>query len=1583
MFSAGGTFSASGTIDGTASSNGSGSGLSYWGSASGGVNLTYTLAGSASGYDISSINTIYGWNDAAQRHAAQRYSVYYTTVSNSTFTLLQTVVYDPFADPASGNGPQGSSQVTLTDNSGVLIHGATAIRFHLDSDNGAEVGVVRELDVFGQVASPPVPQEGLGTIVNDDSAVMSIGNASVTEGNSGTTMLSFPVTLTNPVDVAVSVSYATQNVTAIAGSDYVVQSGTLTIPSGSTAGTIEITVNGDTAIELDEKLSIALSNVQASGRDVAIGVNTVAPGIVQLDASTLGLASGSVVSSWGGQTSGGTPTLLTSQTPNGGAAVQFNAGGDRLGDNAFVPSSAAGDFIYVAVVKANNIGAYHNLVDDDAANRPMLWIDGSFNYEMNFSGGAGAKAAGTGPGGWDIVIMDSRLNQLYVNSATPNATGGGAVPFTAGEAFDFFHRDGGQTFQGLVAEARIYNDRAAFGGNFAALYNELQTKWFGSGLGSSVGVGTIINDDFNTAPTANAGGPYTVAEGSSIVLDASGSFDTEQSTASLTYQWDLDSDGVFGETGAGAVRGDEIGIAPTFSATVLNESVLTVGLKVTDNAGAVSQTATTQITVANVVPTVAVRNVTVTVDEGQIATNGGSFGDTGLDSPSISASIGNVTQTGGGSITYAGSIGGLGTPIEMAFDAAGNLFVAEDTPGRVAKYSPSGTLVTRWSVGGAATGLAVDSVGNVYVTSKALHNIQVYTNSGIFIRTIGGFGSGNGQFNQPHAITLDAAGNIYVTENGNSRVQVLDNNGNFLRKWGTLGSGNGQFNFPQGIELDSAENVYVTDRGNNRLQKFDSNGNFLTKWSVAGQTAGVGIDSADRIFVSNFSNPSVQVFTSTGVLITTFGSIGSGLGQFNLPHGVEFDKQGSIWVADWNNGRVQEFSIPNLWSWSFATNDGNAQSQTVTITADDGDVANNIGSTTFTLIVNNVAPTAVLSNGGAINEGSVGSVSFSGQFDPSTVDTSAGFRYTFDFDNDGTFDSGDGTYSGSGTSASAVVPASFLADGSGTRTVKGRILDKDGGYNDYTTTITINNVAPTANDDGVSTNEDTLESGNVLTNDSDPAGANDPLTVTNAGTFLTSQGATVILNSDGTFSYNPTTSVTLNALSASQNATDSFGYSITDLDGGSASGTVTVTIIGVNDVAAISGDNTGSVTEGDAGDIGVLAVSDVDNGENLFQIQTGSVGIYGDFSIDATGNWSYTRTANLQSLAVGESVADSFTVASLDGTATEVITITITGENDAPVIIGVASNHDDVCDASANKVVTISGTFSDIDTSDTHIASVNWGDGTTSNVAVNQLANTLAGSHTYQNGGIYAVTVTVTDGQGGTASATTTAVVQGVGVVNGTLYIIGTPGRDHVNLKFNEKKNELKVDVKLNQTGGSDCGSDGGSDGGGDRIRRTLAISAVDRIVAFLCEGDDHFNGGSDGGSDCGSDGGPDAAISLLVFGGGGNDHIKGGRGNDVLIGGAGKDDLDGGSGADILIGGSGKDKLKGGRGNDLIIGGSTANEENFAALDQALAAWSSDDLTMALNFIGAITDDNEKDDLFGEQGNDFLHHGNGDKRKN
>lgn len=158
-------------------------------------------------------------------------------------------------------------------------------------------------------------------------------------------------------------------------------------------------------------------------------------------------------------------------------------------------------------------------------------------------------------------------------------------------------------------------------------------------------------------------------------------------------------------------------------------------------------------------------------------------------------------------------------------------------------------------------------------------------------------------------------------------------------------------------------------------------------------------------------------------------------------------------------GNHDSYYLAKQWSWSLTRDDGPNDSQIVVINATDGN--GGTSSETLNLIVNNVSPTASLTSGGAVNPGSTGSIWFSNQFDPSSADTIAGFRYAFDFDNDGTFEIGDGTYSGSITNASAVVPANFLSS-TGTRTVRGRIIDKDGGFTDYTTTIIINPLTSTA-----------------------------------------------------------------------------------------------------------------------------------------------------------------------------------------------------------------------------------------------------------------------------------------------------------------------------------------------------------------------------------------------------------------------------------------------------------------------------------------------------------------------------------------
>ncbi|MGV3658705.1 MAG: choice-of-anchor D domain-containing protein [Prosthecobacter sp.] len=346
---------------------------------------------------------------------------------------------------------------------------------------------------------------------------------------------------------------------------------------------------------------------------------TAAPPVVQFDASGLSLSNGATVAGWGFQTAGGTPTFQTGQTPNGKAAVEFN-GTDRMGDNQAVSFSSAQDFIYVAVIKPVNTGAYHNLFEDDPGARPMLWIDGSFRYEFNF-GGTTRPAAGTGPGGWDIVIADARLNQLYVNTGTSPVTGGGATPYASGKNFDFFHRDSGSTFQGRVAEVRVYNNRADFGGSIATLYEELRAKWIlqpptvssvAPASGSVTGLTsiTLTGTNFVSPASVTVGG---AAATNVVVVDAT-------HITAITPPGTLGTASVEVTTGAGSSVANSLFtyVTPSTDATLqslaLSRGVLTPALAAGTLSYAANVPATT--TKVQITPVASHPNATATVNGG-------------------------------------------------------------------------------------------------------------------------------------------------------------------------------------------------------------------------------------------------------------------------------------------------------------------------------------------------------------------------------------------------------------------------------------------------------------------------------------------------------------------------------------------------------------------------------------------------------------------------------------------------------------------------------------------------------------------------------------------------------------------------------------------------------------------------------------------------------------------------------------------------------------------------------------------------------------------------------------------------------
>jgi Ca2+-binding RTX toxin-like protein len=236
----------------------------------------------------------------------------------------------------------------------------------------------------------------------------------------------------------------------------------------------------------------------------------------------------------------------------------------------------------------------------------------------------------------------------------------------------------------------------------------------------------------------------------------------------------------------------------------------------------------------------------------------------------------------------------------------------------------------------------------------------------------------------------------------------------------------------------------------------------------------------------------------------------------------------------------------------------------------------------------------------------------------------------------------------------------------------------------------------------------------------------------------------------------------------------------------------------------------------------------------------------------------------------------------------------------------------------------VSATFADPGVNDLHVASIDWGDGQGGGAAVNETLHSVVASHAYATGGVYTATLTLVDGDGGTASRSIVLYVTGSGIRQGVLQVVGTAAADH-----------LKVEKLANGTFAVT-----------DEARGTTTVLAapagqtVQSVLVLLGAGDDKASVSGPG-------------VPVIMDGGAGNDQLNGGNGTNVLIGGAGDDMLIGGSGRDILIGGLGADRLLGNAGDDTLVGGYTKHDGDLAALRAIMAEWARTDV----GYAGRVSD--------------------------
>jgi hypothetical protein len=212
------------------------------------------------------------------------------------------------------------------------------------------------------------------------------------------------------------------------------------------------------------------------------------------------------------------------------------------------------------------------------------------------------------------------------------------------------------------------------------------------------------------------------------------------------------------------------------------------------------------------------------------------------------------------------------------------------------------------------TGVATNSVNEVFVVDSGNNRVERFSETGEFLGQFGGAGSGAGQFSSPAGIAIDHNNFIYVADQGNGRVEQFGPTGTFNAQFGTPGTGVGQLTQPTGVAVDGKGNVIVADAARNRIVKFDGTGKVLTEWGSPGSgpgqfngPRGVATDEAGEVYVADSGNIRIQKFGPNGEFLTAWGAPGKGQGLFGLPAGVSVDPVGKVYVPDSVNNQVQKF----------------------------------------------------------------------------------------------------------------------------------------------------------------------------------------------------------------------------------------------------------------------------------------------------------------------------------------------------------------------------------------------------------------------------------------------------------------------------------------------------------------------------------------------------------------------------------------------------------------------------------------------------------------------------------------------------
>ena len=175
-------------------------------------------------------------------------------------------------------------------------------------------------------------------------------------------------------------------------------------------------------------------------------------------------------------------------------------------------------------------------------------------------------------------------------------------------------------------------------------------------------------------------------------------------------------------------------------------------------------------------------------------------------------------------------------------------------------------------------------------------------------------------------VAADSQDNVYVFNRGEHPVIVFDRDGAFLRSWGE-----GTIARAHGIYITADDRLFLTDDKDHTVTEYTLAGERVMTMGVSGRPSDTGVVGIDyrtiarpagpfnlptnlvaagdgRLYVTDgYGNARVHAFSSAGDHLFSWGAPGSGPGEFNLPHGIDVDSSGRVFVADRENSRIQLF----------------------------------------------------------------------------------------------------------------------------------------------------------------------------------------------------------------------------------------------------------------------------------------------------------------------------------------------------------------------------------------------------------------------------------------------------------------------------------------------------------------------------------------------------------------------------------------------------------------------------------------------------------------------------------------------------